>query len=232
MLSISAKIRKEVGRKTRILRKKGILPAVLYGPKIKNLVLEVDSKEFEKVFKEAGESSLVTLEVEGEKKKFMVLIHEVSRDPLSSDPLHVDFYQPVLDKEIEVDVPIVFEGEAPAVKSLSGTLVKSISEVEVRALPQNLPKEIKVNVDSLKMFEDNICIKDLKIGKDIKISRNPEDIIAHVVPPARVEEELEKPIEEKVEDVEKIEKKKKEEEPEEKKEEAAEKKKQEPKKEK
>ena len=233
MLSISAKIRKEVGRKTKALRKKGVLPAVLYGPKIKNLVLEVDSKEFEKIFKEAGESSLVTLEVEGEKKNFMVLIHDVTRDPLSSDFLHVDFYQPALDKEIEVHVPIVFEGEAPAVKALSGTLVKSISEVEVRALPQNLPKEIKVNVNNLKGFEDNICIKDLKLDKEVKISRNPEDIIAHVVPPARVEEELEKPIEEKVEDVEKIEKEKKEGEPEEeKKEEGAEDKKQEPKKEK
>ena len=230
MLSISAKIRKEKGRKTKTLRLKGVLPAVLYGPKIKNLSLEVDSKEFEKVFEEGGESSLVSLEVKGEKKKFMVLIHDISRDPLSSDILHVDFYQPSLEKEIEVRVPIVFEGEAPAVKNLSGTLVKSIAEAEVRALPQHLPKEIKVNVDSLETFEDDILIKDLKVEKEVKIIGNPQDVVAHVVPPEKVEEELEKPIEEKVEEVEKIEKEKKEEEPEEDKKEAAEEKKEEPKK--
>lgn len=103
-------------------------------------------------------------------------------------------------------MPIVFEGEALAVKELGGTLVKEISEVTVKALPQNLPHEIKVGVENLKTFEDEILIKDLKIPKDVKIQKELDEIVAIVTPPEKVEEELGKPIEEKVEEVEKVEK--------------------------
>ena len=210
MLSLSVKIRKETGKKAKALRKKGILPAVLYGPKIKNQNLEVDIKEFEKIFKEARESTLISLKVEGLKNKYSVLIHSLARDPLTEKPIHVDFYQPDLEKEVEARVPLVFGGEALAVKDLGGTLIRNISEVKVKALPQNLPKEIKVNIEGLKTFEDNILIKDLKTAEGIKILEGPGEVVAQVAQPEKVEEELEKPVEEKVEEVEKVEEKKKE----------------------
>ena len=233
MLSISAKIRKELGKKVKSLREKGVLPAVLYGHKIKNLNLELDLKEFEKIYKEAGESSLIKLEVKNQKSKtelpkeakvkkrtessspvdeFLVLIHDIQFDHLTQKLIHIDFYQPELKEEVEVTVPLIFEGEAPAVKDLGGTLVKNISEVEVKALPQNLPHEIKVDIGNLKTFEDNILIKDLIVLKEVKILKGPEEIVAKVTQPEKVEEELEKPVEEKVEEVEKVEKKPKEEE--------------------
>lgn len=211
MLSLSAKIRKEIGKKVKTLRKTGLLPAVLYGPKIKNLILEINPKEFEKIYQQAGESSLISLEISGQKGKNLVLIQEVVSDPFTGKPLHIDFYQPSLKEEVEATVPLVFEGEAPAVKNLGGTLVRNISEIEVKALPQKLPKELKVDVSSLSTFENNIFIKDLKIPEGVKILKNPEEIIALVLPPEKIEEELEKPIEEKVEEVEKVEKEKKEE---------------------
>jgi large subunit ribosomal protein L25 len=209
MLTLQAKIRKDFGKKVKNLRKKGLIPAVLYGPKIENLTLEVDLKEFEKVYQAAGESSLISLEVD--KKKFLVLIHAVEIDALSQKPIHVDFYQPRLDEEITATIPLVFEGEAPAVKDLGGTLVRNIHEVEVKALPQDLPHEIKVNIEKLKTFEDNILIKDLNVSKEVRILKEPEEIVALVTPPEKVEEELVKPVEEKVEEVEKIEEKKAEE---------------------
>lgn len=213
MLSLSAKIRKEFGKKVKNLRKKGIIPAVLYGPEIKKtLSLEIDEKQFEKVYKEAGESSLISLEISNQKQKIPVLIHEVESDPLTEKPIHVDFYQPSLEEEVEATVPIIFEGEAKAVKDLGGTLVKNISEIEVKALPQKLPKEIKVNVVGLKTFEDSILIKDLKLPEGVKILKDSDEIVAKVSPPEKVEEELVKPIEEKVEEVEKVEKRKEEEE--------------------
>ena len=208
MLTLSAKIRQT---KPKTLRQKGVLPAVLYGPGLKNENLEVELKEFEKIYEQAGESTLISLEVEG-KKKYLVLVHDLKHDPLKDTPLHVDFYQPSLKEKITVKVPLILEGEAPAVKNLAGTLVKNIAEVEVKALPQNLPKEIRVNVSGLKTFEDNILIKDLSVSEGVEILRDPKEKIAHVAPPEKVEEELEKPIEEKVEEVEKIEKEKKEEE--------------------
>ncbi len=214
MLTLKAKIREERGKKVKKLRKRGVLPAVLYGPKIKNLSLEMDLKEFENIYKEAGESSLISLEVDsstgsGQVKKFPVLIHEVKKDPLTGKPIHVDFYQPILTEEVEATVPIVFEGEAPAVKELGGTLVREISEVEVRALPKNLPHEIKVNVENLKTLEDEILVKDLKLPEGVTIQRKQNEIVAVVAAPEteKIEEELEKPVEEKVEEVEEAEEK-------------------------
>jgi len=220
MLSLSAKIREKTRKKVGDLRKKGILPSVLYGPKIKSQSIETDLKEFKKVYEKAGESSLISLQVgvssdqkSGKEngKEFLVLIHETQQDSISGEITHVDFYQPILTEEVEVAVPILFEGEAPAVKELGGTLVKEIQEIEVKALPQNLPHEIKISVESLKTFEDEILIKDLELSEGVKISKEPDEIVAKVVPPERVEEELEKPIEEKVGEVEEGEKKKEEE---------------------
>ena len=223
MILISAKIRGITGKKVKALREKGVLAAVLYGPKIKNLNLEVDAKEFEKIYSQAGESSLINLQIQGParnamsdtvadeaKKENIVLIHEIQNDSLTGKAIHVDFYQPDLDKEVEVAVPLIFEGEAPAVKDLGGTLVKNISEVEIKALPQKLPHEIRVNVENLKTFEDRILIKDLELPSGVKILKNPQEIVVSLARPGKVEEELEKPIEEKVEEVEKIEKERKE----------------------
>lgn len=219
MLSLSAEIRKEIGKNTKPLRTEGKLPAVLYGPKIKNISLELDYKSFEKIYKEAGESSLISLKVKGEKKIYQVLIHDIQEDPLTGDFLHVDLYQPSLEKKIEAKVLLVFEGEAEAVKNLEGTLIKNITEVEVKALPQDLPHEIRVNIERLKTFEDHIKISDLEIPQGVEILKDTEEIVASVVPPTKVEEELEKPIEEKVEEVEKVEEEKKEKEEKEEKEE-------------
>jgi len=235
MLSLSAKIRKETGRKVKNLRQRDILPAVLYGPKIKKTQsLELAYKAFEKVYKTAGEGSLISLEIDelrssspfanarvieggdpegkplvvyGAGKKIPVLIHEIQKNPLTGKISHVDFYQPSLEEKTVVKIPIVLEGISPAVKESGGTLVKYISEVDVKALPQNLPKEIKINVENLNTFEDNILIKDLKLPEGVEILRNSNDIVASVLPPEKVEEELEKPIEENVEEVKKVEEK-------------------------
>lgn len=206
MLILCAKNRKHLGKKTKLLKEKGVLPAVLYGPKLKNQLLEVDLKEFEKIYQEAGENTLITLEVKDGKEKYLVLIHDIHIDPVTRKPIHIDFYQPSLEEKIEAKIPIVLEGVSPAVKEIGGTLIKNISEIAVRSLPQNLPKEIKVNIEILKTFEDHILIKDLKVGEEVEILREPEEIVVSVVPPEKVEEELEKPIEEKVEEVEKVEK--------------------------
>lgn len=208
MISILAKKRKEKGKKVEGLRKQGKIPAVLYGPAIENVSLEIDLKDFEKVYKEAGENSLIELSVDS--KKFMVLIHDLKIDCLSQTPLHIDFYQPKLDEEIVSEIPLVFEGESLAVKDLGATLVKNIHELEVKALPQNLPHEIKVNIDKLKTFEDTIIVGDLNIPENIKVLKDLNEIIALVAQPQKIEEELEKPIEEKVENVEKVEGKKEE----------------------
>ncbi|MDO8474071.1 MAG: 50S ribosomal protein L25 [bacterium] len=205
MLSLKADTRKERGKKART---QGAVLAVLYGPKVKPVSLSVDKKEFEKVFNAAGESSLVTLELGADKTP--VLIREVQRHPLSGAPIHADFYQPRLDQKIKIMVPLVLEGEAPAQKDLEGTLIQNVHEVEVEALPQELPHEIIVSVAKLATFEDHILVKDLQVSSGVHILHDAEAIVAQVVPAEKVEEELAKPVEENVADVKVVKEEKKE----------------------
>mgnify|MGYP001030498170 CR=1 FL=1 len=184
------------------------IPGIVYGPGIeKNVPLEINLKEFDKVYEEAGESALVSLESSEGADKFLVLINEIQREPLSGKAIHVDFYQPNLDKKVEVTVPLVFVGSPPAVKELGGTLVKNILELEVKALPQELPHETEVNVDRLTTFDDAVTIADLKVADGVEIMKEPDEIVALVTP---IEEEEEpEPIEEDVDKVEKVVKKEK-----------------------
>jgi len=193
MIKIKAEKRESLGRKVQELREENIIPAVLYGPKIENQNIQLDFKEFEKVHKNAGESTLISLIIDG--KEVPVLIHETKKDPLTGNLIHVDFYQPILTEETEVEVALVFEGEPVAVRDLGGTLVKEMQEITVKALPQDLPHEIKVDVTVLETFEDEIKVKDLNIPEKVTVQRDPEDIVAVVTPATKVEEELEKPIE-------------------------------------
>ena len=189
-------------------REKEIIPGILYGPGLENVVLEVNSKEFDNIYKEARESSLVSLESSEGSKKYLVLINDIQKDPLSGEIIHIDFYQPNLKKRVEVSVPLIFVGLPPAVKELGGTLVKNFSELEVKALPEKLPNEIKVNVEKLITFEDTITIADLGTIEGVEILKEASEIIA-LVTPIDIEEETTKPMEEDVESVTKVEKKEK-----------------------
>jgi large subunit ribosomal protein L25 len=209
MLTLASQERNKE-EKTRLLRLEGIIPGVLYGPKTKAASLKVSEKEFQKVYEEAGESSLIQLG--SQEEGTLVLIREVQRDSVRGNVVHVDFYQPPLDEEIEVTVPLMFEGEALAVRDLGGTLQKNIQEVSVKALPQNLPHEIVVDISKLVTFEDKISIKDLIRESGVVILRDLEDVVAQVVATKDIDEELEQPVVENVEAVEQVKVEKKEEE--------------------
>ena len=203
-LELKAQVRNTVGKKLKTLREKGIIPAVVYGHGHKPISLEVNYEEFRNLFEKAGESTLIKLMV-GEHTK-NVLIHDIARDPMSDKFIHVDFYQVRMDKTLTAEVQLVFVGEASAVKNLDGILVKNITEVEVEALPKDLPHEIKVDISFLDSFDKRIRIKDLQLPIGVKVLAEPGEVVVSVKPP-RTEEELkaleEKP-EEKVEEVEVI----------------------------
>ena len=112
MIKLSAKIRKETGKQTRILKGSGRIPGVVYGHKVKNVLLDIDYKDFQKVFSKAGVSSLVELALDGEKEKKTVLIHDYQRDPVSDQFIHVDFFEISAKEEVAVKIPLLFEGES------------------------------------------------------------------------------------------------------------------------
>ncbi|PIS34930.1 MAG: 50S ribosomal protein L25 [Parcubacteria group bacterium CG08_land_8_20_14_0_20_43_9] len=201
-IPLSAEVRETKGSKAEDLRKQGFLPAVAYGPKIEGTPLILNSKEFDKVFAEAGEHALIDLKIKGRKESAPVLVHDIQKDGVSGRIIHVDFYAPDLEKKVEMAVELVLEGESPAVKKLGGTIIKTLSELEIKALPTNIPDEIKVNIESLDAIGKEIFVRDLVVPEGVEILKDPDEVLVLVAAPTKVEEELEKPIEEKIEEIE------------------------------
>lgn len=176
---LKAEKRTKSGTKAcKALRMEGKLPAVVYGDSKEADMISVSMKDFEQVWKKAGESSIFTLE--GLEKEKSVLIQDVTLDPLYGTPLHADFYAVQTDKEVTVEIPLVFEGVAPAEKELGGTLIKVLRSIEIEALPKNLPKEIVVDVANLKTFEDQLHVKDLALPAGVKATAVPDEVVALV----------------------------------------------------
>ena len=201
---MNAQIRDVFGKKVKSLRERGLVPAILYGPGVENMALAVDLKEAEHIYKEAGENTIVKLKIKDDKiPERNVLIYDVARETLSGQIIHFDFLQVRMDQVIKAVVPLEFTGESAAVKSEGGILVKNIHEVEVEALPTDLPHKITVDISSLNTFEDAILIKDLLVSAKVKILSDPELVVAQVQPP-RSEAELEALKEEVVEKVEEV----------------------------
>ena len=200
MIELKAAPRQELGKKVNKIRKAGQIPAIVYGHGIKSEAISVAAKDFLKVYQQAGESSLVVLDVDG--KKRTVLIHDTAKDPIKDQFLHIDFYQVKMDEKIRTKVPLVFVGESAAVKADGGVLVKNMQELEVEALPQDLPHHFDVDIASLKTFDDHVLVKDLVVSGSARILAEPSEIIASVIPPrseeelAALEEKVEVPIEE------------------------------------
>lgn len=190
-MDLSVKPREITGKKVRTLRRAGLVPAELYGHGIKNLHLSVAVKEINQVLKEAGTSTVVTLVLNTEKRS--ALIHDVTRNYLTGEIDHIDFYQVRMDEEITAKVPLEFVGEAPAIKAFAASINKAMSEIEVEALPQNLPHNLVVDLSTLDELNKSIYVSDIVVPKGVKILVDPETAIATAMPPA-AEEVVEAPV--------------------------------------
>lgn len=171
-------------------RKAGSIPAVFYGSHKTSTSIFVPKISFDKVFKEAGESTLVTLDVAGE--KVTTLIHDVQMDPVTDQVIHVDFYAVDANEKVEVPVHLVFEGVSEAVKSLGGTLVKVAHELEVECLPKDLPHEIVVDISKLATLDSVITVADLTLPSGVVAKADKEEVIASIA--VAKEEDLSAPV--------------------------------------
>ena len=170
--------KREIQTKPKSLREKGILPAVIYGRKEESTPIAIDAKQFEKVFKAAGESTVLTLKGLDQDKQ--ALIQEVDFDAVSGEPLHADFYVIEKGQTVTVSVPFEFAGVSPAVKDKGGILVKVMHELEVECEPKDLPRAIRVDVSSLVELEDQIKIKDLGLSAALKLSIDTDEVVAMI----------------------------------------------------
>ena len=186
-MELVAEKREGFGRAGRQLRIQGLIPAELYGHGLPNLHLSIPAKEFLKVLKEAGENTVVTVVVGSE--KLPALIYDVARHPVSDEIVSVDLYQVRMDEKIKAAVPLEFTGEAPVVKEALGVLVKSMHEVEVEALPADLPREITVDLGGLTELGQSIYVKDLSVPAGVKIVVDLETVVVSVTEKTSEEEE-------------------------------------------
>lgn len=196
-LTLKAEKRALFGRQVKKLRQKDILPANLYGKKVKSQALKINLKDFLAVYKEAGETGIVQLSVAKKKEAYPVLIHNLQADPVSDQPLHVDFHKIDLKAKVQVAIPIELAGEAPGVTK-GGVLIQLMSEIEVESLAIDLPDKFEVDVSKLKEIGQSVSVKDLKIDKTkVKLLADKNQLVVRVEEP-RKEEEEEKPAEEEV----------------------------------
>ncbi|MCK6462515.1 MAG: 50S ribosomal protein L25 [Candidatus Pacebacteria bacterium] len=211
MLQLNAEPRAVFGKKVAKIRKEGKLPAVLYGAgKKESLPIFVNLGEFKKVWAEAEESAIIKLKgAAGSNISEDVMIYDVSMDTIKGEPLHVDFYVIDATKTMTAEVPIEFEGIAGAVKEHGGVLVKVLHEIEVEALPKDLPHEIKIDLAKLAKIGDKIMAGDIALPSGVKLITKADMIVILAKP--HEEEKVEEQVR-TIEDVEVSEKKGKKEE--------------------
>jgi large subunit ribosomal protein L25 len=186
-ISLSATKRTQTGKAVAVLREEGILPAVLYGAGVEAMTIQMPTKLFQKVFKEAGESTIVEIDIDGEKKQ--ALIHDVSYDPISNEPQHVDFYAIQKGQKVEVEIPLEFVGEAPAVKA-GANLVKVLHEITIEGDATALPHSLAVDISVLQNVDDQITAGHIALPNDMTLITGPEEVVA-LAAAAQVDEETE-----------------------------------------
>ena len=178
-LKLQATHRNVLGKKTRFLRRQGITPAHLYGHNIKSLTLQCDATELQHLIAQAGRTRLINLEIDGDKPK-SVFVREIQRDEITRQLLHVDFYQVKRTEKIAVDVPIIFVGEAPAMKEKRRMLAHGITSLSIECLPGNVPPQIEIDLSPLEELEQAIHVKDIVLDPDITVNTDPEQLVVKV----------------------------------------------------
>lgn len=199
--------RRTLERTAKALRREGYLPAVMYGAHFPSTPILLDAHSAGLKLAKVSSSTLVYIELDGE--THAALVREKQRDYIKNRLLHVDFQVVSLTEKIRTTVSLHFEGVSPAVKDYNGVVVTSLDEVEVEALPQDLPERIVVDLSKLARIGDTIHVRDLEVGKGVKVLNDPDEVIVVV---STTTEEVEAPAEGEMAEPEVIERGKKEEE--------------------
>lgn len=163
------------------LRNAGKIPAVFYGRKQKSTPITIATRDFEKVWKKAGEHTIVNLTNQGE--EVQALLHAVDKHPVTGNPRHADFYVFEKGQKLKIKIPIEFIGVSPAVKDLGAVLVKVVHDLEIEAAPKDLPQKLEVNISSLAAFGNVITAKEIALPLGVSLVVSPDDVIASVYEP-------------------------------------------------
>jgi len=172
--------REVVGKKVRFLRRQGIIPAHLFGHGIKSMALQCDAAKLQRVLVKAGETKVISLKLDNEKRPRSVLAREVQVDSLKGGLLHVDFYQVKKAEEVKVEVPITLVGEAPALESRANMLMQELDTLTVECLPAKIPASVELDISSLTEAEQMVRVKSIELAKGVTILNDPELVVVKI----------------------------------------------------
>lgn len=189
--------------KAKKIKNSGRIPAIVYGKHSDNEVVSLDKITFNQVFKEAGTSNLIELTI-GDQKPFKTLIHDLQKNPMTEEIIHIDFFKVNMKEKIHAEVPLTFVGDSAAVVDQDGSMITPMDAIEVECLPADLPSEIEIDISILDDFEKSIKVSDLKPIAGVEFIAEPEEVIVFVQAPRSEEElaELDEAVEENVDAVE------------------------------
>lgn len=176
--SLIAEKRTVTGKKVRFLRREGVLPANIYGKDFKSLSIQLPIKDFINIYNKVHETGLVDLKVGSD--NYPVLIQNVHIEPLNRTPLHADFFKVNLKEKVKSAIPVVAVGEPKAVTDKIGVLLQTLNEVEVEALPADLPENIEINVENLANIDDQITVEEVKTPNGVSILSEPSQPIFRI----------------------------------------------------
>jgi large subunit ribosomal protein L25 len=184
-------LKREVkGKKVRFLRRGGLIPCNIYGHGIESQPVQVEARKLGQIIARAGGTDLIALKIGGADTPGMVLIRDVQRNPMTGEPIHVDFYQVNMAEKLKADVPLVFTGAAPALKLKNVSLMHAMTSLQIEALPDDLPHNIEVDISSLALPEQSIHVKDLKVSSKITILADPDQMLIKVAEVRKAVEEV------------------------------------------
>jgi large subunit ribosomal protein L25 len=177
-ISLTTEPRTTVGHKVKHLRTEGKLPATVYGKGFESVNVSVSTDMFKKTYAEAGETHLVTLSIDT--TKVPVLIHMVQKHPVTRELLHVEFLKVNLKEKMKTSIPVVLEGEAPAMTQGIGTLIQVLQEIEIEALPTEIPESLVVNVETLDVVDSEKTVKDLVVPAGVTVLTDPNETVVKI----------------------------------------------------
>jgi len=177
---LKVKIRHILGKKVRFLRRQGLTPANLYGPKTESIALEVESPVLERLIARVGRNALINLMVDGGKKPRLVMIRDIQRHPLTGNLLHVDFFQVEVTHKVRTEIPLIFLGEAPATKKARVMLIQNLTSLNVEGLPTDLPRSIEVDQSMLEEVDQVIHVRDIAISDKLELLTDPDAVAVYL----------------------------------------------------
>ena len=172
--------REILGKKVRFLRREGFTPVNLYGPNIESIPLQTETSLLKRLIARVGRNALVTLRIDGDKKSRRVMVRDIQRNPLTEELLHVGFFQVEMTHRVRAEVPLLFLGEAPAVKNRRGMLLQNLTALQVEALPGELPRNIEVDLSGLEELDQAIHVRDVPVDDAVEVLNDPDHMVVQV----------------------------------------------------